>query len=97
MKIHLIGSLSQHDAKYFAVTEKLGAGVMLATLGVVAFACMESSDSAVRVHTILDGIGDIFLVWIGACLAYAVDAVHVLLGAARESLDGRPTGVIVAA
>jgi hypothetical protein len=49
----------------------LATGIMLATIVVVAYACLQSDDSAERVHMILHGFADIVLVGAGGIVAGA--------------------------
>jgi hypothetical protein len=49
----------------------LAMGMMVATLAVVVFACLQSDVSSVRAQTILEGFADLLLVGTGGVLAGA--------------------------
>lgn len=58
----------------------LAIGAMLSTLAIVAYACLSTGDSAVRVHAILQGLQITLLIW----AAGAVASILHLAGTAAE-------------
>jgi hypothetical protein len=55
----------------------LAIGAMLAALAVVTFACLQSDEGAVRVHSILQGAEVILLTWSAGIIASALQRVSL--------------------
>jgi hypothetical protein len=63
---------SAHDAPALNFRTLLPAGAMLASLAVVAYACLSTSDSMLQARTIRQGTELIMLVWVAGLLASLV-------------------------
>jgi len=69
-----------------AFLSMLAIGAMLATLAVVAYACLHSDDAAVRVALLLKGAEAILVTWAAGILASVLNAKAIAGESAAQAL-----------